>query len=231
LATNTSAFGAAANNATGVAATPLVFPAVNGTAAPGAGALAERRRGYTDGHTAGYTAGMRRAAEEAARLRLLQDAEHAALLAELRAANAARIGALNVCTDAVAATVTPVLADVEQTLLDCALTLAQAVLGQELNDAVTSARAALSRVLDGAGAVPPLRVRMNPRDVQALDGQLPQNQAGVPGDGPAVNGLSIVADPAIAAGDAIADFPDGFLDAGVASALARARQALQDART
>lgn len=209
-----------ATNSTTTAATPLVFPAVHGTS--GAAVRQERQRGYTEGHTAGYTAGMRRATEEAVRLQLLQDSEHAALLAELRAANAAKIAALTVCTEAVAATATPVLADVEQTLFDAALELAQAILGQELNDAGTSSRAALTRALAGGGDVPPLRVRMNPRDVVALQSQP---------DGLAAGGIDIVSDPAMAPGDAVADFPDGFLDASIASALERARQSLQESRT
>lgn len=226
MGTNTTVPGATVSNATVLTATPLVFPAVNGPGGPGAETRQERQRGYTDGHTAGYTAGMRKAAEEAARLKHHQDAEHAALLAELRAVNAAQAAALTICADAVAATVVPVLADVEQTLFDCAMTLAQTVLGEVLDDAETSARAALSRVVGGGADVPPLRVRMNPRDVQALAGHSAGERSAA-----RVDGLDIVADSSIAPGDAIADFADGFLDAGLTSALGRARQALQDART
>ncbi|MFS0702834.1 FliH/SctL family protein, partial [Cellulomonas sp. 179-A 4D5 NHS] len=98
-----------------------------------------------------------------------------------------------------------------------ALELAAAVLGTELADGERSARAALARVL-GNPLVPGVHtVRLHPRDLAAL-----QAAGGVP----ATSGVELVADPALAPGDAIGEHPDGYLDGRIDAALDRARAVL-----
>ncbi|WP_254631389.1 FliH/SctL family protein, partial [Cellulomonas sp. GbtcB1] len=123
----------------------------------------------------------------------------------------------------------PVLASAEHALHAAALDLAAAVLGAELSDAPTSAAAALARVraLDPAREVH--TVRLHPRDLAvvraALAGEAPAGGdvlAGLPD----LTGVELVADPALAPGDAVGEFPDGHLDARLGAALDRARAAL-----
>ena len=177
-----------------------------------------KSRGHTQGHAAGYTAGLRRAAEDAAVERARMDAEHTAALAAVAARGAAELAALRAASDALIRRTVPVLVDSENTLLTAALELAEALLGREMNDGEASARAALARVAAAADGDVPHTVRMHPADVVILNGLVP-----VPAE---TAGMTIVADPALARGDAMADYPHGLLDARLGTALARARAAL-----
>jgi flagellar assembly protein FliH len=187
-----------------------------------------RAEGFAAGYAAGYAAGAREAARaaqtEAARVQreraeadARRAAEHADALAVL--ARAARSAA-----DRSA----PVLSASEATLHAAGLDLAAAVLGTELADAPTAARAALRRVRELDPAREVHTVRLHPRDLAAVRAALAS------GDGagdvlaglPDLTGVELVADPALAPGDAVGEFPEGYLDARIGAALDRARAAL-----
>ncbi|MCQ9162503.1 FliH/SctL family protein [Arthrobacter sp. STN4] len=202
-------------------AVPVVYPVLTGAAGPAQ--HREHVRGFTEGHAAGYTAGLRHAAEETARLRARLTADHAALAEGLRTESASQLAAMRAAAEAFSRAPLPLLADAEQTLLECALALAAAVLGREVADAGAASRAALARALAGPDAAAPANIRMNPQDVAVL--QAAYSRASAPGAAtPALPGL--VADPSLSRGDAVAEFPDGFLDARITTALERARQEL-----
>jgi flagellar assembly protein FliH len=213
---------------------PRTFTQAFGGSAGLATAEPSRAAGFAAGYAAGYAAGAREAARaaeaEAARVQReraeaesRRAAEHADALAVL--ARAAR---------AAADRTAPVLASAEHALHAAALDLAAAVLGAELSDAPASAAAALARVraLDPAREVH--TVRLHPRDLAvlraALAGGLPAAEAPAGGDVltglPDLTGVELVADPALAPGDAVGEFPDGYLDARLGAALDRARAAL-----
>lgn len=207
-------------------AVPVVFPVVPGAAGSENGQ--ERQRGYTAGHAAGYTAGLRHAAVENELLRDRLEADHAALADGLQAASTAQLAAMRAARDAFSRAPLPLLADAEQTLFECSLALAGAVLGRELDDAGSSsraalARAALARALAGSGSGAPVRVRMNPLDVAALEAA--SREASVP-EAASRTVPDLAADPSLARGDAVAEFQDGFLDARIMAALDRARREL-----
>jgi flagellar assembly protein FliH len=212
-----SSKGPSTNRAVGPGPQPAIFPVLD-THAQVKIQEDAKSRGYTQGHSAGYTAGLRRAAEDAAIERDRMDAEHRAALAALAARSDAEVAALRSASDALVRRTVPVLMDSEHTLLSHALELAEALLGQEMNDGETSARAALSRVAARQDGEVPHTVRMHPSDVAILTGLVP-----APAD---AAGLTIVADASLARGDAVADFPNGFLDARLGTALTRARAAL-----
>jgi flagellar assembly protein FliH len=117
----------------------------------------------------------------------------------------------------------PVLASAESTLHAAAVQLAAAVLGRELADGPASARAALDRVLRAGLEVH--TVRLSPRDHEVLRVAMAPGAA-VLADLPALTGVELVADPALAPGDAVGEYPDGYLDARIVDALDRARAAL-----
>jgi flagellar assembly protein FliH len=122
-----------------------------------------------------------------------------------------------------------VLAAVEATLHAAALELAAAVLGTELSDAATAARAALRRLREQDPAREVHTVRLHPRDLAAVRTALaaPGAGAGDPLGGlPDLTGVDLVADPTLAPGDAVGEFPEGYLDARIDGALDRARAAL-----
>lgn len=196
--------------------TPAVFPTVRDTRS------STYERGYTEGHAAGYTAGLRRAECEAAAVRERLADESAQRLRELDSAVAHRLAALEAAAGALAARTAPVLAESEEILLASALDLAAAVLGVELHDGETSARAALRRVLGARRedeVVAPV-IRMHPDDLAVLG---PETLA--------ATALDFVPDAALERGDAVARYPHGFLDARIGTALDRARTALLETGT
>jgi len=196
---------------TDVVFSPVAFPSVGGPAQPADDANARAR-----GHAAGYAAGMRMAEEELRQLAARHAEENAAQLAAAddRADQLAVL--LEAAVRSVNARVAPVLDEAQRTLAGAAIELAEAVVGCELADGETSARAAVTRALQGVDPALVLTVRLHPDTLAALD------------DVALVAGIAYSADPGLAPGDAITDFAEGYLDARISSALDRARSALLD---
>lgn len=197
-------------SSTDIPFSPAVFPALKDPRNAIEDSLA-----YAHGHTAGYTAGLRKALAEAEERRSVTEAEHAALLRQSEARAGQVLTALAAAAAALEAAAVPVLAQAQETLAASALDLAEAILGRELSDADTAARAALAR----ATAVPlpaGIRtVRMNPADLSVLDEHIR-----------AAAGVVFVADEALERGDAFTEFETGYLDARIRTATERARRAL-----
>ena len=188
----------------------LTFPALKH---PNQDAMDAQSR--IQGHAAGYASGLRAAAREAEARVIELNAETAAKLSERNAQLDAALAALDAAARDLHARAIPTIEQVQDVLVASALELAEAILGRELMDTKNSARAALARVLDHADPRTLLTVRMNPDDIAELDA------AGRP-----ASGVEIIADDTIARGDALGDFSDGYLDARIQTALARARAAL-----
>jgi flagellar assembly protein FliH len=188
----------------------LTFPALRH---PNQDAMDARTR--VQGHAAGYASGLRSAAKEA-QLRVIElNGETAALLNERNTQLDAALAALETAARDLHTRAIPTIEQVQDVLVSSALELAEAILGYELNDAPTSARAALARVIGHADPRTLLTVRMNSHDIAELDAA-----------GRQASSVEIVADDTIARGDAVGDFADGYLDARIQTALARARAAL-----
>jgi flagellar assembly protein FliH len=192
----------------------LSFPSLR-TSAPDDGA----DRARIGGHAAGYAAGLRAAeADVAARVAALE-AEHAATLAHLRARHDLAVATLARAAAALDARTVPVLEEAHAAIADAAVQLAEAVVVSELGDAGASARSALHRALDSVDVGTVHAVRLNPSDLSSLD----ETAIGA-------TGVSLVADPSLGRGDAVTEFADGYLDARVSTAFARARAAIEGAR-
>lgn len=165
------------------------------------------------GRAAGYVAGRRAAEAELADLRAAAESE----IADQRRLGAARIenalAALAAAADGFTSQALPHLGAIDDALLAAAVEIAEAILQHELRDETAAAVAAARRALDVDDPVQLRRVRMHPADLDIVRelGELP------------VEG---VADPALARGDAIADFAHGSVDARLGTAVARVRAAL-----
>lgn len=194
---------------------------------PLGGVLATRSDSDSDaaraaGWAAGWAAGSRAAAEAGALQRhTIDEAQRTAELVRSARTDAA-LTLLGRAAEAITRQLVPVLAQATATLDDGAVTLAQAVLGRELADSDDGGRLALARALSLPPDVEVQTVRVHPLDLQVLIG------AGVMADLPA--GVELVADRNLSPGDAVAEFPDGFLDARIGTAVERARRALEDLR-
>ncbi|VXB80942.1 conserved hypothetical protein [Arthrobacter sp. 9AX] len=198
-----------------------------------------QERGYVQGHAAGYAAGLRAAAAEQATQAERHQAEHNAALDSAHEATEHAVALLGAAAAAFQQRFALLLQDAEAVLAASALELAEAVLAYELHDGDRTARAALQRALSpsGSGAAdagegslqgtapghaersrggtPEVSaVRMHPDDVAVLQ------RAVLPA------GVHLVPDPSLARGDAMAQYPSGWLDARLGTALARARAVL-----
>jgi flagellar assembly protein FliH len=203
----------------------VVFPAVEP-----AGRSEAQDRGYTQGHAAGYAAGLRAAAAEQVRVTAQLQAEHNAAMASGREAAHHAVALLTAAAAAFQQRFNLVLQDAEAVLAASALDLAEAVLSYELDDGERTARAALQRALSGGaagagegagdrvrGGTPEVAaVRLHPADIAVLAASGITQEIGV----------ELVPDSSLARGDAMAQYPEGWLDARLSTALARARTAL-----
>jgi flagellar assembly protein FliH len=192
---------------------PAAFPAIAGAAAEGDTRVQARSRG----HLLGYAAGLREA--EAEFSRRSADLERQAVEDAARRAADAAAASVIIAQAAMAlrTAVVPVLDEARAGLLSAALELAQAIVGRELTEPTTALAAAIERAFSDTAADLVIDVHLNP-----LDADLAASLALVP------DGVSIVSDAVVERGDAIATLPDGFIDAGIRSAVERARACLAE---
>ncbi|MCP2032927.1 flagellar assembly protein FliH [Okibacterium sp. HSC-33S16] len=172
-------------------------------------------RAKTRGHAAGYAAGLHAAQRELADQRIALQAEFDEAMERGRADVQRTLDALAAAIRAADARALPVVEDAQNTLAVAAIELAEAVIGQELADGERAARSALARALSSVPVDGLTNIRMNPDDIARL---APEERAEVPAE--------LIADPALQPGDAIAVLPNGWLDARIETALARAKSAL-----
>lgn len=188
-------------------------------------AAAEERRGYDEGYRAGLAEGLA--------------AGRAAMSTE-SAAHLARLEALIRSLDEAAADLRRrqalELAGLEDALARTAVDLASAIIGRELQVAVSPGADALARALALVPAGATAVARLHPADAALLDGERPSTSLIAPDSSgstahgataPAVpGGVTIVADPAIEPGGCILEVGDSRIDAQLGSALDRVRAAL-----
>jgi flagellar assembly protein FliH len=181
----------------------------------GPSSATERERGYTQGHVAGYAAGLRLAAQEARAAHDAFEAEKADFRTRSSIQLAEQSALLLAIGDRAAQAALPVLEQADRAVAAAALQLAEAILGTELSSAQTAARAALGRAFPSREQAPPLHIRLHPADAVLLSGTAP------------AAGITLVEDPTLQRGDAMAAYPDGMIDARISTALDRAREALE----
>lgn len=173
-------------------------------------------RSHAQGHAAGYAAGMRAAVAEVSRAAAAQEAELVAFQQRQLARTDQAVRSLEAAAQALTARVVLIDGASQQLVHAAALDLAEAIVGAQLRSD-DPARLALKRALRDVDPDDVRRVRLSPADWASLDEQTRTS-----------TGVTLVADPTLATGDAMVDLADGYLDARIGTALARARQALQD---
>ena len=180
---------------------------------------ASRAAGHAAGWAAGWAAGARAAAERAAEAEAQRAAEHARAEALRTAVLDEAVASLLRAAQAADRRTTPAVEQVRRELTAAALTLAEAVLGHELADGTTSARAALQRALAVPAEIDVHTVRLHPADAAVVQDLAAAGEV-------RLDGVAVVADPSLRRGDAVSEHPAGYLDAQVSTALGRARRAL-----
>jgi flagellar assembly protein FliH len=189
---------------------PVSFPSLS-KGAP----TAEDVKSRASGHSAGYAAGLRAAADDMARQAAANEAALAEALAEGEARISQTVAVLTAAAEALGSRTVPVITEAQDAIAATAIELAEAIIGSELSNGETAARSAIHRALADVEPDEVQAVRLNPEDLKFLDWQ-----------GLLVTGVTFVADATLDRGDAVTEFPAGYLDARVSTALDRARRAL-----
>ncbi len=174
--------------------------------------------GRAEGHAEGYEAGLRAAAAQAERTAAQGRAEQEAAERQRDAHLARAVELMLTAADAFRTQEQLVLADVEDTVAELALSIARAVLDRELATSADPGAQAIARALALAPGECPVTVRLHPDDVRVL-GDL----------GPAAQGreLVVVPDPAVEPGGCVAEAAGRTVDAQVGPALARVAAVLR----
>lgn len=182
--------------------------------------LVERVRADAEaaGYAAGWAQGRReaRAGAEAQEARFAAEAAEAAELDRRRIESALR--AISAAADDLERRAVPAAHDIEDQIVATAFALAEAVLGRELRTATEPGREALARALALAPSTSPVTVRLNPAD------RLSIGQTELVMDGRTV---SLVDDPGLGPGDALALCDATTVDARLGPALDRVREVLE----
>jgi flagellar assembly protein FliH len=188
--------------------------------------LADHRRDddrlQAAGYAAGWAAGARAAADNAAAAERRR--ADAAAQAEARQEAAVRqvLGTLAQTAAAITRQQAPEVAEVHAAVQRAAIELAEAVLHRELLPGPDSARAILERAMALPADAGLHTVRVSPADLADVRALLDGRTLSLP------DGVRLVADPALAAGDVISEHAGTVLDGRIRTALDRARAALED---
>lgn len=188
---------------------PAVFPRLRDADAEELRAHS-RLRGYADGHAAGYQAGLLQATEEAARV----ESAKAQSDAVARGETAAALNALRRAADALTARGHQLTGATEAEITARAIELAELIIAEALAEPDIAAVAAMRRALAAHDPLDIRAIRLSPADVRTLT-----ERDALPED------ITVFADDTLLPGDSIAVVDDGFVDARIAAALRRARQA------
>ena len=183
-------------------------------------------RAKQQGRTAGYAAGWAQGQREAAVAADL--AEERARTAE-QAHDVRRAAALAQAVNALGRAVTgledqlmPTFAELQEVLLAHAFELAEAIIGRSLDDPQGRGVDALRRAMSTAPEPGNLVVRLHPEDFQTLVGSTGESVFEHEG-----RQVSLRPDATLRPGDAVAETGLATVDATIAAAVARAREALR----
>ncbi len=179
-----------------------------------AAAATGRAEGYAEGYTAGLAAAAEVAESTAAQVRA--DAEAGERQRDAHLARAVEL--LLTAAAAFRSCEQVAVADIEDTVVELALSIARSVLARELATSADPGADAIARALALAPDDGPVTVRLHPDDVRAL-GDLPQAAQG--------RELVVVADPAVEPGGCVAEAAGRQVDAQVGPALARVAAVLR----
>ncbi|MEU4221356.1 FliH/SctL family protein [Actinoplanes sp. NPDC026623] len=177
-----------------------------------------RTAGYAEGWAQGQRAYALTAAAAAERARAAEQAHD-----QRRAAALARaVNALGRAVTGLEAQMMPTLHDLQEAVLSHAFELAEAIVGRAMDDPDGRARAALGRIMNAAPETGEITVSLHPDDFQNLVGTA--TDADYNYEGRAVH---LRPDPALRPGDAVAETGTTTVDASIATAMERAREALR----
>ncbi|BCJ53819.1 hypothetical protein Asp14428_52940 [Actinoplanes sp. NBRC 14428] len=177
-----------------------------------------RTAGYAEGWAQGRRAAAldaRTAAERARAVEQAHDQRRAAALAQA-------VNALGRAVTGLETQLMPTLHELQEAVLAQAFELAEAIVGRAMDDPEGRAAAALRRAMNAAPEHGDIVVSLHPDDFRNLVGAATDadyNYEGRP--------VHLRPDPALRPGDAVAETGTTTVDASIAAAVARAKEALR----
>lgn len=178
-----------------------------------------RATAQAQGYAAGWAEGKRQATAQARAEAARVEAAAAAATAELTGRLEQAISAVGTAARGLEQRAVRTCAEAEELILAAAVALTEALVGHELAVTRTPGEDAIRRALALAPAGRPVLVRLNPADHAVVAAGGAQREI----DGRAV---TLLADPALRPGDAVAECDATTIDARVDAALARVRDLL-----
>jgi flagellar assembly protein FliH len=183
--------------------------------------LAEARTAaVAQGYAAGWAEGKRKAADATRTAAEQVAAAHAQAVAEQAAALDRAVGAIAAAAAALERQAGPAAAEAEDAILRTAVALTETLIGHELAVSQRPGEDALRRALALAPAHRPVTVRLHPADHAALVGDH------ATGRELAGRTVTMLPDPALRPGDAVAECDASTIDARIGAALDRVREVL-----
>ena len=176
-----------------------------------------RTAGYAEGWAQGQRAAALEAAEAADRARALEQAHEQRRTAALAQA----VNALGRAVTGLETQLMPTLQELQEAVLRHAFELAEAIIGRAVDDPEGRGADALRRAMAAAPEQGGVVVSLHPDDYRTLVGTDGGefNYGGRP--------VHLRPDPSLRPGDAIAETGSTTVDASLAAAIARAREALR----
>ncbi|MEU7903107.1 FliH/SctL family protein [Actinoplanes sp. NPDC049118] len=181
-----------------------------------------KQQARTAGYAEGWAQGQRAAALEAQATAERAKAREEAHDQRRAAALAQAVNALGRAVTGLEAQMQPTLHDLQEAVLAHAFELAEAIVGRAMDDPEGRAVAALRRVMNAAPETGQVVVSLHPDDFHNLVGTATDadyNYEGRP--------VHLRPDPALRPGDAVAETGTTTVDATIATAVERAREALR----
>jgi flagellar assembly protein FliH len=177
-----------------------------------------RTAGYAEGWAQGQRAAALEAADAADRARALEQAHEQRRAAALAQA----VNALGRAVTGLEEQLMPTMAELQEAVLAHAFELAEAILGRAVDDPEGRGADALRRAMNVAPEHGEVVVSLHPDDYRELVGTATEadyNYEGRP--------VHLRPDPALQPGDAVAETGTTTVDASIAAAVRRAREALR----
>jgi flagellar assembly protein FliH len=177
-----------------------------------------RTAGYAEGWAQGQRAAALEAQAAAVRARAVEQAHEQRRAAALAQA----VNALGRAVTGLETQLMPTLAELQEAVLAHAFELAEAIIGRAVDDPEGRGADALRRAMNAAPEHGDIVVSLHPDDHRHLVGtatEADHNYAGRP--------VHLRPDPALRPGDAVAETGTTTVDASIAAAVRRAREALR----
>jgi flagellar assembly protein FliH len=194
----------------------------NGVPADSEAVERAKQQGRAAGYAEGWAQGQREAAvvadEAAARARAAEQAHDHRRAAALAQA----LNALGRAVTELENQLMPTFTELQEVLLAHAFELAEAIVGRALDDPQRRGADALRRAMAAAPQAGNLTVHLHPDDYESLVGTAGEADFEYEG-----RRVGLRPDPALRPGDAVAETGMATVDATVAAAVARAREALR----